>query len=44
MARNEDAVTLRVVSDEIPGEVPFVNVRPDLEDLYLYHFDEEHHL
>lgn len=44
MARNEDAVTLRVVSDEIPGEVPFVNARPDLEDLYLYHFDEEHHL
>ncbi len=44
MARNEDAVTLRVVSDEIPGEASFVNARPDLEDLYLYHFDEEHHL
>ena len=44
MARNEDVVILRVVSDEIPKGVSFVNARPDLEDLYLYYFDEEHHL
>ena len=42
MSRNEDAVTLRVVSDEIPEGVSFVNARPDLEDLYLYHFEDEH--
>ena len=40
MARSEDGIALRIISDDIPGEVPFVNVRPDLEDLYLYFFED----
>lgn len=35
--RREDDVLLRIVGDECPGGTP---VTPDLEDVYLYHFQE----
>lgn len=39
MARNGDEITLRVVSDSRPAAEESKVVRPDLEDLYLYHFE-----
>ena len=39
MARNGDEITLRVVSDSRPADEECRAVRPDLEDLYLYHFE-----
>ena len=39
MARIGDEITLRVVSDSRPAAEESKVVRPDLEDLYLYHFE-----
>ncbi len=39
MTRNGDEITLRVVSDSRPAAEECRDVRPDLEDLYLYHFE-----
>ena len=39
MTRNGEEITLRVVSDSRPAAEESKVVRPDLEDLYLYHFE-----
>ena len=39
MTRNGEEITLRVVSDSRPVAEESKVVRPDLEDLYLYHFE-----
>ena len=39
MSRNGEAVTLRIVNDDVPRNIPFEEVKPDLEDLYLYYFE-----
>ena len=39
MSRNGNEIALRVVSDTRPSAEECRAVRPDLEDLYLYHFE-----
>ena len=40
LKHNGDKVELRIISEERPAENA-LNVSPNLEDLYLYHFKEE---
>ena len=40
LKHNGDKVELRIISEERPAENA-INVSPNLEDLYLYHFKEE---
>ncbi|MDR2569069.1 MAG: ABC transporter ATP-binding protein [Oscillospiraceae bacterium] len=40
MVRNGDTVSLRIVSIDKPHETA-ISVTPNLEDLYLFHFDEK---
>lgn len=37
--RNGDKVIARIVSDELPSDLEKINVRPNLEDLYLFYFE-----
>ena len=39
--RSGDIVIARVVSDELPSDLDKVSVRPNLEDLYLFYFENE---
>lgn len=41
--RSGDEVIARVVSDSLPDELNKTNVRPNLEDLYLYYFGENNY-
>lgn len=36
-----DKVIARVVSDELPSDLDKISVRPNLEDLYLFYFENE---
>lgn len=39
--RSGDKVIARVVSDELPSDLDRISVRPNLEDLYLFYFENE---
>jgi ABC-type multidrug transport system ATPase subunit len=39
--RSGDKVIARVVSDELPSDLDKISVRPNLEDLYLFYFENE---
>ncbi|MFF2089189.1 ABC transporter ATP-binding protein [Paenibacillus sp. NPDC058174] len=41
IAKDIDHITVRIVSDEKPEHYEYTEVKPTLEDLYLYRFDSE---
>jgi hypothetical protein len=41
MTKQKDVVKMRVIAEDAPEEFRWTLQTPDLEDVYLYYFDEE---